>query len=564
MNIRKNYTILLAASLFAAACSTDLDDSPAFSPSDRIEIVASIASTRVQMDQQGRGDFTPGDRILLFATADTPTGRVARTLTLADNRWTPSLQWSELHVSSTVLSSFYPAHVVDDASAEFVHTVAADQKAAEDFQNSDLLYATRKVTENEPSAHLAFSHLMSRVVVHLSSDGSFSQEELSRARISAKAIRQTWVDCMTGTTTLPAGSAAEPVVLHHAQGAVYMAVVCPQPVADDWRTDHWLRIEIGGKSFLYQAPETLGDRSAFTELQPGKQVTLNITLKRKEEDTDWRNKTVWTYGINHPSVDQWGYTMTNPYEERGLKWDTSYGWYDCNKRYPNGGAGNNDSNLCWAASCSNMLYWWLDQNKHYIDRYGKYAGPTEYVNSLDCEIFELYKKNFPNTGNDVSAALSWFLTGKYGMTEKEGAGFFREVFGPIHVARITRFSERSFPDELKKAFSEKSVLECTIKYPNQQLVHAISLWGADFDASGDVSAIYITENNDRDLAEQNEYEDYKGRKITQAGMIRKRVQKKADGSYYMESSIPGNFTFRIEELNILGLMEDKWEAYFAR
>lgn len=563
MNIKTYYHILLALPLLLTSC-TSSEDNLISHATDTIEIQTSIVSARAEIDQEGKGSFTSGDQILLFASANNPTGRISRKLILEANRWTPSVKWSELNVESTVLSSFYPANVASDASNTFTHSVATDQSTIRNFNESDLLYATQKVTANAPSAHLIFSHLMSRVVVKLSSDGSFSQEELSQAQISMKAICQTQVECMTGKTTVPANSEMSDIRLLHAQGQTYMAVVCPQPVAESWKTAHWMDIKIGNKSFLYKAPEALNGQPSFTELQQGKQIVLNITLKQKEEETDWRNKTVWTYGISHPSVDQWGYTTTTPFEEKGLKWDVSYGWYDCNKRFPNGGAGNNDSNLCWAAASSNLLYWWLDQNKKYIDRYGKYTGPKEYNNSLDCEIFEHYKKHFHNTGNEVAAALSWFITGKYGMTEKEGAGFFRDVFGPIHVARITRFSERSFPEELKKAFSEKSAIECTIKYPNKELIHAITLWGASFDSNGDVCTIYITENNDRDIAEQPEYVDYKNRKITQAGMIQKRVQKKADGFYYMESSTPGNFTFKIVELNILGLMTDKWEAYFAQ
>lgn len=41
-----------------------------------------------------------------------------------------------------------------------------------------------------------------------------------------------------------------------------------------------------------------------------------------------------------------------------------------------------------------MIYWWLDQNKEYVERFA-YTGPKEYLNALQCEVFEHYKKPFP-------------------------------------------------------------------------------------------------------------------------------------------------------------------------
>lgn len=561
MNKPIHYSILLTLSLILVACTSAEDNITSYKTDD-IEIAATIVSTRANIDESGEGNFISGDKIRLFATANNSAGRISRILTFNGNKWSPNLKWSELNASKTVLSSFYPANNNGENSSTFVHEIASDQSLFENFHQSDLLYAKDELTENESVANLSFSHIMSRLIVRLKSDGSFSEEDISKATISLKAVSRMTVNCMTGELGIPNESEEKDIIMHHTQGNTFMAIVCPQKISERWRNEKWMEIRIGNKTIIYKAPEMLSDKSKFDELQKGKQITLNISLKK--EETDWKNKTVWVYGINNPPVNSWGYASVVPKEEKGLKWNDSYGWYDCNKTYPNGGYGNNDSNLCWAASSSNLLHWWLEQNKEYIDRYGKYTGPIKYNNSKDSEIFNLYKKEFPNTGNEVAAALSWFITGRYGMTEKEGAGFFKDVFGLIHVARITRFSERTFPDELKKAFSEKSAIECTIRYPNQQLIHAITIWGADFDSKGDVSAIYITENNDRDVDEQSEYIDYKNRVITQAGILQKRVQKKSDGSYYMESSIAGVFNFRIEELNILGLMEDKWEEYFAK
>lgn len=55
-----------------------------------------------------------------------------------------------------------------------------------------------------------------------------------------------------------------------------------------------------------------------------------------------------------------------------------------------------------------MIYWWLEQNEEYVRRYG-YSGPSQYGNSVNSDVFELYRTHFIDTGNDVGGALSWFL-----------------------------------------------------------------------------------------------------------------------------------------------------------
>ncbi|BDW74310.1 hypothetical protein BFINE_01050 [Bacteroides finegoldii DSM 17565] len=86
-----------------------------------------------------------------------------------------------------------------------------------------------------------------------------------------------------------------------------------------------------------------------------------------------------------------GVCVLNTKQGAGLKWNKAYGWFDCNKKDVWGEQPNSDNNLCWAASVSNIIYWWLEQNKEYVNRFG-YDGPSRYNGSLDCEVFDFYKK----------------------------------------------------------------------------------------------------------------------------------------------------------------------------
>lgn len=97
----------------------------------------------------------------------------------------------------------------------------------------------------------------------------------------------------------------------------------------------------------------------------------------------------------------------------------------------------------------------------------------------------------------------------------------------------------------------------------ERLIHAINIWGAEFDAKGEVCALYITDNNDTDLYWQPEGFPFLGRKKTQAGLLYKPV-KCISNKYYMEGSAAGNFSFYINELNTLDLMHDKWKTFFRK
>ncbi len=558
-------------SLLFAACGEDLNfETGGTEDKEIINITTSItpltSDTRAVIEENGLGEFSADDRILLFISSDGAAAQ-AHTMTMGANGWQPQLYWNDIKGQSNTFSAFYPE--AGSAEAEtFTHSVAVNQSADADYLKSDILHAKTIVAQKE-SVNLSFNHLMSRICISLTSDGSYSAEELAAATMTIEALNGVEVQKMNGTLGQVSGSAVK-VVPHKSKSGKLYALLCPQTVADSWKSTSWIEITIGGETLSYKAPAKFESGATFDKLESGKQINLTIKLKKKPvvpnpepekpDQIDWRGKTGWVYGLNVPSVDTWGYIAAYPSMEKGLKWTPDGHWFDCNKISPN--EHKIDSEMCWAGATSNLLYWWMDQNKDYITRYGKYNGPSKY-SSLDSDIFKFFREKFGNTGVDVAAALDWFLTGQYGMHEMAGAGFFKEVLGLGHVARITRFGERSLSDELKYAFSHKEAIECTHSYSGN-LIHAITIWGADFDQNGEVIAIYVTENNDRDLDEQNAFVDWKGRQVTPAGIIRKRLQKKSDGSYYMESSVADNYTLRIMELNLISLMEDKWEAYFQR
>lgn len=286
------------------------------------------------------------------------------------------------------------------------------------------------------------------------------------------------------------------------------------------------------------------------------------------DNIDWKNKTCWVYGINDvPPIDQWGYFQKAPYEIRALEWTQGCGWFDCTKVDPvHPESPSHDSNLCWAASTSNMIYWWLERNKDNIEKYGRYTGPKEYRDALDCEVFQYFKDHFTNYGGYISSALNWFFkatpvnvsdgTTSHGSDKWPAhTGFFKDVLGNSKIFRAGVVSD--FGNELKKAFVNKESIGISIEVSGGTGSHAINIWGAEFDGDGELCKIYIVENNDPDPFTNPQYG-------TKVGLYPKNVKKfKVNNGYEyrMESSSQGKFTIPITSVIFLGTHEEKWKYF---
>lgn len=571
LNILCAFSCKLAIALLLTGCT---EEERLFGPGeDTLRISATItpsAATRMQMGDKGNEQFQPGDRISLQVTPQDLhlAGRIPYTLQLTSNGWLPALTWTEIGSPRARFTAFYPAQPAQDAET-FTHSVAIDQRKAENFFASDLLVASVEADRGTPVT-LSFQHRLSLIKLSLSSAHTFSTEQLAQATVQVHACLTVTVDTSSGAllatdTQMP----AEDILFHPTREAVYYVVLPPQTIRDAWRQQGWIEISVGGEIFTYRAPQQLEGGEAFTALMPGQQLTLRLKLDKNQPVDDWANKTVWTYGLKDiPTTDKWGYAFDVPkdgkhYSTLGLKWKKDYGWYDCNKvnpLYPPQG----DSEMCWAAAASNMIYWWLDQNKEYVERFA-YTGPKEYLNALQCEVFEHYKKAFPNKGGHVYEALDWFFTGRPIEEAKPDVehGFFKAVLG--ENAKIASYvpvvQGSTFTETLKQAFRSQQAIECNLSYKGGYL-HAINIWGAKFDEKGDVTHIYITDNNDRDLGSQEEH-PFLDSFLTQAGILEKAVRYTPNG-VFMESSTPEDFSMEIIQLCTLGLQQEAWKSYFDR
>ena len=549
----------LLAVLLTACSEEDIFDNH----SDTIEISAGITpvsstETRASLSTDGKGSFTSGDVISLYILPEYSATPSVHSMTLENGTWMPRLSWTDLQADRAFFAAYYPA-LAQQGTTEQTHTVSLDQRNSAEYEKSDLLYASTNAGRNTP-VQLDFQHAMSLVAVTLRSNGAFTDQELASAVISVKGYNNISFNPQNGVLGAVNGSAAK-IIARNLGNANYQAVVCPQNILQEWHDNGWIEIQIAGRTLQYKAPLALTSGDGFQRLESGKKVSFTINLNKEEAKDDWSNKTVWVYGLkNIPPTSEWGYAYLPPHEAIGLKWDRSYGWYDCNKVNPIEGTGSKDSNLCWAAASANLIYWWLDQNKENVARHG-YNGPHTYNNSLDCDIFELFKNNFKNEGNFVQTGLNWFFRGKFGQSSKPGAGFFKDVFDfpPFRVA-----SPNMMTEDFKHAFTNKEAIEFSVDVYGGRGSHALNIWGADFDENGEVCAVYMVDNNDRDIDEQAEFCSPKyDRCQVQAGLVRKRVKHMPDGPY-LESGFKGKFTIRINQFIFLSTTDAEWAEYFRK
>ena len=194
------------------------------------------------------------------------------------------------------------------------------------------------------------------------------------------------------------------------------AVIYPQEAAP-YRDGNGvlLRVTAGGREYDFKAPQTLGDGSPLERFEAGKQITIRLSLKEAVV-SEWANRKVWVYGITPAPDDAWIQLHPDLYSTYHLPWKKEYGWFDCNKLNPMGVAGGvPDGNMCWAATVSNLLHWWCEHNRKYIEMYGDRYKGSDYNYPLpkaqESDIFQCFIDSFWNEGGFGDAGINWFIHG---------------------------------------------------------------------------------------------------------------------------------------------------------
>ena len=304
------------------------------------------------------------------------------------------------------------------------------------------------------------------------------------------------------------------------------------------------------------------------------EIPAGKSVKTTYEKNGKKITTLWTKGIKPPKMDEFTEEKHNDYLIVTTPYNSNKGWYDTNKSE----SGHNDRVLCSGAVASNMLHWWLEQNKTYIDRYlsskperailpgesSPWKNLNTYLSSFknqsDSKIFEMFKLYYGHTnGIWADTSVDFFingyiasLTGATNSPEKfnrdNRGGFFNEVFGTdILTNRFFSGDYNEFSDAIKKELQKGNIIGLSHRTGSTKSNHIITVWGADFDEKGKIIGIYITDSDD--YSEPN------------VGMRRLNVNNK-DGRPAITASTKKNVGSNLEYIHTLSLGTDKWEKFF--
>lgn len=270
---------------------------------------------------------------------------------------------------------------------------------------------------------------------------------------------------------------------------------------------------------------------------PDKNTTLYLAWGDGSEKSFASSKQ-WIYGIDIKDAD---WVPVSPYDPGIVLWEAGKSnWYDIYQHY---------NELCWAASSSNMFLWWYNINKTYVDRYMQengYNGPAfTYDGQGFSPIYQYYKDNWEDIGNNPVIALHWFLQGS---SLRPGGGFFADVY-------TNKSYTRTYVDMQKGHFNQ--ILTDVIKNQKAALLqitttgtHVVTFWGAEYDEYGFIKKVFIT-----DSATKNTQINGKWGDLTTAD-----IEYREDGKpYIIYNGYPASV---VEKIYIFSLGIDIWKEYY--
>lgn len=288
---------------------------------------------------------------------------------------------------------------------------------------------------------------------------------------------------------------------------------------------------------------------------------------------------IWVKGINAPvmgaggdfrkEVTQGGFDTYVIYK---APFSSGNGWYDVNKTR-SGGNIDIDKNLCFAATASNMLHWWLDQNSENVDNYIAKNGDiiranrrlSELKNSFESQeeskIFELYKVlyGYNERGFYTDLLMDLFINGYRpklsGATNIENdnllpdnnGGFFYDVFKGEKLTDRTDGGDYEYLSEkLKEVLGDGGLVGLSHKALSRN--HIVTLWGVEYDLNGNLKAVYVSDSDDQDESDVG-MKRYEVRNVGGKAKLSTNISDKSAGA-------------AVGYLHILYLGSNRWNNYF--
>lgn len=285
MKVMKLITALGLATLALTACTNEDEMRNNTLPEGAVHLTAQIEGVQTRaplLDADGKGSFDPADEWGMYTftgDATSPAYSNENIAYKADN--SSPLYWEDLSETSPVtFSAHYPRITEAIANpAAYMHTPLEWNKT------DDLLHATATASKGG-TVTLTFKHLMHRLIINLTAGEGMTGTDLTTALINSAGKNGDYtmygdveVNLLTGEVNY--GRHGSLIQLTNASSGNADWKVAPQ----DLRAGaEWLRIMVGEDMWCYNVPDNLNSNPDHpTRLESGKQLTLNLTLKKNQQ-----------------------------------------------------------------------------------------------------------------------------------------------------------------------------------------------------------------------------------------------------------------------------------------
>ena len=235
------------------------------------------------------------------------------------------------------------------------------------------------------------------------------------------------------------------------------------------------------------------------------------------------NEQYWVHGVNEKTgwVDQ-DKAKNEYYNE--YKYVENSGWQkvapgDGNSGYFNNDRGTGDGFLCWAASATDILTWWHNQNPGA-------AQLNSTAEKTQEEIWKLFKDTYWNDSGSAAAGIEWYMDGTPTTEEPyprvkplQGGAYYSGMLVDSKYFDIRQFDPNYVETEediiyIPGYYQGPTVnvhLEIANKMSNlidqgyiislgigdiSGTKHAVTLWGLETDDDGYLTKMWITDSDD--------------------------------------------------------------------
>lgn len=255
----------------------------------------------------------------------------------------------------------------------------------------------------------------------------------------------------------------------------------------------------------------------------------NNNIVEYETEEGEKRTVLFVKGVKPPKLGENGdfrKSEDHGYIDYKAPFEEGKGYFDVNKA-PFGTNKKLDRNLCFAAAASNTLHWYLQQNKKeikdYIEDNGdviRTIGANTYslremlnqdVEQQGSLIYQYFKEMYGNneTGYYTVPLMDLFLNGytpkedrKTNIEDKDlqpdaRGGFLYGIIGTKPQTGMQFVNSLSDLGNSLQHYLSDNFVVC-LSYTTFSYNHVVTLWGAEYDESGLLRAVYVTDSDDQD------------------------------------------------------------------